>query len=129
MVLSPRSMRQQLAAAATQLRLIGGKRRPQRVRAVVLTALASASAESRTPRKRAILWILSQRGSSTALPHMRKAGISLPCRDRASAADCRGRPPLPLRAAVQSRSSDATHPTDVSSDLVSARRKGRLRMR
>ena len=48
-VLTPRPARQQLAAAATQLRLIGGKRCPQRVHAVVLKALATASAESRTP--------------------------------------------------------------------------------
>jgi hypothetical protein len=51
-VLTPRPVRQQLAAAATQLRLVEGKKRPQRVHAAVLTALASASAESTIPRTR-----------------------------------------------------------------------------
>jgi hypothetical protein len=63
-MLTPRSMCQQLAAAATQLRWTGGKRRPQRVHAVVLEALATASAVSWRPRLPAIARITSSSGPS-----------------------------------------------------------------
>ncbi len=67
-MLSPRSTRQRLAAAATQLRWIGGKRCPQRVHAVVLEALATASAVSWIPRSPAFARITPPSGPSGRAP-------------------------------------------------------------
>ncbi len=52
MVPSPRPMRQQLVAATTQLRRAVGEKCPKGVYTVVPTALAKASAESKTSCRR-----------------------------------------------------------------------------
>ncbi len=128
MVLNPRPVRQQLAAAATQLRLVGGNMRPQRVHAVVLTALASASAESKTPCRKAVPLTLPLRSPLAVLPRQRMAETGPEYRFHGRAARRGGETPLSCWGAANGGGSGALHPEEALTSHAAARRGERQMM-
>ncbi len=128
MVLSPRPMRQQLAAAATQLRSVGGMRRPQRVHAVVLTALANASAMSITPCTKAKSRIPPQPGQVAVPCHPLDLLANLLGQGCASAVSRACGPNSALPAPAGSRSNVTSFCRNTVYDLAAPRRGRRRRM-